>query len=876
MSSVNTEVYQVQFGGQFWQANNVSVSTEPGSTTTMTVRLITDELPPRVVEQTVDVRFQDIANQPPTLAPIRNRTLFEDRLTILPIEVSDPDHSVNLLTWSIESDQPAVISSEQGWRIVRNGDQFELELHPTPDAFGAVNLKLKVEDPEGASSEESFRLTIRPVNDIPTLNPISDVVINPGEIVTNILLTGVSDGSQWEDQTLSFSIEISDASIISEAVIDYVQGASDGLLKLTTIQGADGNAEISVTLSDGQGANHSVTESFQTTLLPQKNEPPSITWGEPLDGTTFFEGEAISLKVIASDPDGNINNVTFFANGAPINTPPSLVQEIQWTPDQLGHWELRANVEDDKKAEADTRTISIEVIARPPEFSLSIQYPEDPLVVCVGDMVEVGVELSGGPAEGTVVHFFAGDRLQGVRNASPYVFQWEVQEMGDFLLTAHAFREDGSVVISESIRAGVSDTCRQVAILISDSPVEDPEVIQELLFEMGVGSAILPLETVNVAVLSSYDMVLGFEDVELGVTSRLVDRLDLSFNELNVPIFALGHHLVSNTSALSEEEETRWRALTHLQSFEEDWLADVFELQETGFFRPILEGRFGTVEPFRLTVELDRAIADESVEVIAFSGEADAFVRYPVGTEPDFGQARKLIQNYPLLSEGDEHSFVQRKRLFQNAVCWALRCSACSNADLPVTPVAWQVEAKSGEVVRQTFQFTNNGFCELSAGRVSIEIPFGLIVEGIEMSKGLGWRRESDDGQITLNLGRMVSGSEGAIQVDLSLRGLTPGEYVVEICSESNNTDLVCTEQPFTVTGTALIPPKIFIARGDEGKLLLVIKGQEGMRYRVESSLDFDQWDFLGSAAGAETTIPLPTNQDGVPITLFYRATIAL
>ncbi|MBT5926129.1 MAG: hypothetical protein HOH33_05885 [Verrucomicrobia bacterium] len=73
-----------------------------------------------------------------------------------------------------------------------------------------------------------------------------------------------------------------------------------------------------------------------------------------------------------------------------------------------------------------------------------------------------------------------------------------------------------------------------------------------------------------------------------------------------------------------------------------------------------------------------------------------------------------------------------------------------------------------------------------------------------------------------------------------------------------------------------MIPPKIFIARGDEGKLLLVIKGQEGMRYRVESSLDFDQWDFLGSAAGAETTIPLPTNQDGVPITLFYRATIAL
>jgi hypothetical protein len=68
-------------------------------------------------------------------------------------------------------------------------------------------------------------------------------------------------------------------------------------------------------------------------------------------------------------------------------------------------------------------------------------------------------------------------------------------------------------------------------------------------------------------------------------------------------------------------------------------------------------------------------------------------------------------------------------------------------------PVAWQEEAESGELVRQSLRFVNTGVCELTAGRVSIDIPSGLIVEDVEMSKGLGWKRELDGKRISLNIG---------------------------------------------------------------------------------------------------------------------------
>jgi hypothetical protein len=83
-----------------------------------------------------------------------------------------------------------------------------------------------------------------------------------------------------------------------------------------------------------------------------------------------------------------------------------------------------------------------------PSFLSVFNHPEIPLWPAWGIPSKWLLRWKGGAPEGTVVHLFAGDRLQGVRNTQPYLFQWEIQEIGDFLITAHAFREDGSVIQS--------------------------------------------------------------------------------------------------------------------------------------------------------------------------------------------------------------------------------------------------------------------------------------------------------------------------------------------------------------------------------------------------------------------------------------------
>jgi hypothetical protein len=298
------------------------------------------------------------------------------------------------------------------------------------------------------------------------------------------------------------------------------------------------------------------------------------------------------------------------------------------------------------------------------------------------------------------------------------------------------------------------------------------------------------------------------------------------------------------------------------------------DLQETGFFRNILDGRFGHVEPFVLSFETDRGIADDEAEVIGFSGDTDLVVRSPAGNEPDFGQARTVSLNFTLAGNGDDHSVMQRKRLFQNAVCWAMRCGGCSNAVLPVLPVSWQAEARTGEQVHQTFLFVNNGACELTGGRVELFMPEGVALEEVIMSQGLGWSRNVATGRVVLNLGRLTSGAGGGVQAQLLMRAVSPGDYTISICSSSNNTGVVCSEQILHVTGEQLSPPKIRIRRNLNGELSLVVRGQEGVRYRVEYSSDFVNWFHFGNAEGIESIYPVPTNDQGIPIILFYRASI--
>ncbi|RPH89597.1 MAG: carbohydrate-binding protein, partial [Calditrichaeota bacterium] len=96
------------------------------------------------------------------------------------------------------------------------------------------------------------------------------------------------------------------------------------------------------------------------TLL-EATQLPQIKLTAPQDDDRFQLGESIALSADASDPDGYIRQVEFFANSKKIGQAVSIPYTISWIPDKIDQYELYARAVDNVGAFAlsDTLTIGI-------------------------------------------------------------------------------------------------------------------------------------------------------------------------------------------------------------------------------------------------------------------------------------------------------------------------------------------------------------------------------------------------------------------------------------------------------------------------------------------------------------------------------------
>lgn len=126
-----------------------------------------------------------------------------------------------------------------------------------------------------------FSLFVSPVNDPPTIDPISDPApINEDAPTQSILLTNLTAGGM-EVQPIRVTATISNTDVISDAFVDYQPGVSTGTLLLRPAKNAFGTATITVTVEDGgldgnldTPDDNLTTERTFNVSVTQVNDPP--------------------------------------------------------------------------------------------------------------------------------------------------------------------------------------------------------------------------------------------------------------------------------------------------------------------------------------------------------------------------------------------------------------------------------------------------------------------------------------------------------------------------------------------------------------------------------------------------------------------------
>lgn len=109
----------------------------------------------------------------------------------------------------------------------------------------------------------------------PTLNALADVVVDEDSGLRAVYLSGISAGGT-ESQALVVTATSSNPPLIPVPRIYYTSPDTYGWLVYSVAPNLSGASAISVTVDDGQAANHTFTRSFVINVAP-KNDPPAIT-----------------------------------------------------------------------------------------------------------------------------------------------------------------------------------------------------------------------------------------------------------------------------------------------------------------------------------------------------------------------------------------------------------------------------------------------------------------------------------------------------------------------------------------------------------------------------------------------------------------------
>src|SRR5439155_10936354 len=116
-------------------------------------------------------------NDPPTISTILNQLTDEDTpLGPISLTLGDVDSPPARLALSAISSNPALIPDEN---VIFGGSNLSrtMMLLPASNPFGSATITVSVSDGADAAST-TFILTVRPVNDPPTISPIADQTID--------------------------------------------------------------------------------------------------------------------------------------------------------------------------------------------------------------------------------------------------------------------------------------------------------------------------------------------------------------------------------------------------------------------------------------------------------------------------------------------------------------------------------------------------------------------------------------------------------------------------------------------------------------------------------------------------------------------------
>ncbi|HYS27012.1 MAG TPA: Ig-like domain-containing protein [Vicinamibacterales bacterium] len=243
---------------------------------------------------------------------------------------------------------------------------------------------------------------------------------------------------------------------------------------LTASQSADGTAwapigtmtvpastiYVGLAVASADAAQLATGALDNVTVTTPANQAPTVSLTAPANSATFKAPATVVISANASDADGSIAGVDFYAGTTLLGTDTASPYSLTWSNVAAGTYSLTAVAHDNAGATTTSAARSITVANNQPP-TVSLTSPANGATFTAP--ATVPMSATAGDTDGTIarVDFFAGTTLVGSATASPYNFTWNNVPAGTYALTAVARDDSGATTTSAARSITVNSPANQ-------------------------------------------------------------------------------------------------------------------------------------------------------------------------------------------------------------------------------------------------------------------------------------------------------------------------------------------------------------------------------------------------------------------------------
>jgi hypothetical protein len=143
---------------------------------------------------------------------------------------------------------------------------------------GSAVIPITVSDLQPANNSTNYTLmvSVRKVNQPPTIDPLADMLVFSDSQVIIIPLSGISDGDADEIQGLTVTAWSDSPDLLRDPQVVYTSPSSVGQLLLSPFSDAIGPANVTVEVQDGQPRNFATSRTFRLQLEQWVNRMAAV------------------------------------------------------------------------------------------------------------------------------------------------------------------------------------------------------------------------------------------------------------------------------------------------------------------------------------------------------------------------------------------------------------------------------------------------------------------------------------------------------------------------------------------------------------------------------------------------------------------------